>query len=424
MSSSALNKILVRNEKDANIMTAKVMAITFVIFTCIFILNLLNIFIIDQTVMTTAYIISAVLLLSPTVINRFTDKKAGWQKYLYVLFAGLFLLVTATTLTYHVVLVYAYPIAIAGIYFSKKLTNLSTVMTIIITVIGQICGFYLNWRPDYNFTTLRGLILYSILPRLLTLISFAALLGVLTKRTSKLLEEDAENYEKLAMYNREMIYDFATLVENRDESTGGHIKRTSIYVRLLAQELKKEKLYEDIITDDFISNISTVAPLHDIGKISIPDSILQKPGRLTDEEFDVMKTHSAKGGKIIRETFAHFDDEKYVEMAYNVARYHHEKWNGKGYPEGLAEEDIPLPARIMAVADVFDAVSEKRCYREAMPLDKCFGIIEEGRGRDFDPLLADAFLNIRDEIVQVHKNSMSKYTAAMIEAYEKKKNVM
>ncbi|MGN0696487.1 MAG: HD-GYP domain-containing protein [Oscillospiraceae bacterium] len=423
MNSTALNKIMVRNEKTANIMTAKVMAMTFVIFTIIYILNLLNVFIIDRTVMTTAYLVSAVLLLSPTVINRFTDKKAGWQKYLYVLFAGLFLLVTTTTLTYHVVLVYAYPIAIAGIYFSKRLTNLSTVMTIIITVTGQLCGFYLNWRPDYNFTTLRSLILFSILPRLLTLICFAALLGVLTKRTSGLLEEEAENYEKLAMYNREMIYDFATLVEKRDENTGGHIKRTSIYVKLLAQELKKENIYEDIITDDFISNLSMVAPLHDIGKISIPDSILQKPGRLTDEEFEIMKTHSAQGGRIIRETFAHLDDEKYIEMAYDVARYHHEKWNGRGYPEGLSENDIPLPARIMAVADVFDAVSEKRCYREAMPLEKCFGIIEEGRGRDFDPLLADAFLNIRDEIVHVHKNSMSEYTAAMIEAHEEKLNV-
>ena len=247
------------------------------------------------------------------------------------------------------------------------------------------------------------------------------LLQLLTGRTSKLLEEEAENYDKLAMYNREMIYDFATIVENRDENTGGHIKRTSIYVRLLAEELQKEKLFQDIITDDFINTISMVAPLHDIGKISIPDSILQKPGRLTDEEFEIMKTHSAKGGKIIRETFAHVGNENHTEMAYNVARYHHEKWNGRGYPEGLSGEDIPLPARIMAVADVFDAVSEKRCYRDAMPLEKCFGIIEEGRGRDFDPVLADAFLNIRDEITEVHKNSISEYTAAMLEAHEEKK---
>lgn len=423
MSNEALNKIIGQNEKDANIVAGRVMAITFAIFTVIYILNLFNIFIIDQKVMTTAYLISAVLLLSPIIINRFIDPATKYLKYLYVVLAELYLFVITTTLTYHVVLIYAYPIAIAGLYFSRKMTKISTIMTIIVTICGQLCGYYLNWRPDHNFTTLHGLIFYSIIPRLLTLCCFAALLQLLTGRTSKLLEEEAENYDKLAMYNREMIYDFATIVENRDENTGGHIKRTSIYVRLLAEELQKEKLFQDIITDDFINNISMVAPLHDIGKISIPDSILQKPGRLTDEEFEIMKTHSAKGGKIIRETFAHVGNENHTEMAYNVARYHHEKWNGRGYPEGLSGEDIPLPARIMAVADVFDAVSEKRCYRDAMPLEKCFGIIEEGRGRDFDPVLADAFLNIRDEITEVHKNSISEYTAAMLEAHEEKKNV-
>ena len=406
MSDTTLNKIINQNEKDANKMTSKVMAITFAIFTIVYILNLAEIFIIDTKVMTTAYLLSAVLLLSPLLINKIADPTAKWLKYLYVVLTCLFIFIITTTLTYHVVLIYAYPIAIAGIYFSRSLTNFSTILTIITTVCGQICGFYLNWRPDYNFTSFRSLVLFSILPRLLTLISFSALLLLLTKRTSKLLEEDTENYDQLVLYNRDMIYGFATLVENRDENTGGHIKRTSYYVRLLAEELQKENIYSDIINEEFISTLSMVAPLHDIGKISIPDSVLQKPGRLTDEEFDIMKTHSEKGGKIIKETFAHIGDDNYKQMAYNVARYHHEKWNGKGYPEGLSGEDIPLPARIMAVADVFDAVSEKRCYRDALPLETCFGIIEEGRGRDFDPVLVDAFLNIRDEVTQVHDKNV------------------
>lgn len=405
MSNATLNKIINQNEKDANIMTGMVMAITFTIFTVIYILNVLGIFIIDQTAMAVAYLVSAVLLLSPLLINKIFNPAAKWIKYLYVLLTDLFLFVITTTLTYHVVLVYAYPIAIAGMYFNRKLIKTSAIVTIILTICGQFCGFYLNWRPDYNFTTLKALILFSILPRTLTLISFAALLQLLTNRTSRLLEEDAENYDQLVLYNRDMIYGFATLVENRDESTGGHIKRTSIYVRLLAEELQREDIYSDIITDEFINCISMVAPLHDIGKISIPDSILQKPGRLTDEEFDIMKSHSAKGGNIIKETFAHIGDENHKEMAYKVARSHHEKWNGRGYPDGLSGEDIPLPARIMAIADVFDAVSEKRCYRDAMPLEKCFSIIEEGRDRDFDPVLVDAFMNIREEVTQVHDKS-------------------
>ena len=143
--------------------------------------------------------------------------------------------------------------------------------------------------------------------------------------------------------------------------------------------------------------------MHDIGKIAVPDVVLQKPGRLTDEEFDIIKQHTVDGGRIIQDTFGHLEDDLYTKMAYQVARHHHEKWNGKGYPEGLKRKEIPLCARIMAIADVFDAVSQKRCYREAMPLDKCFSIIEEGSGQDFEPMLVEVFLDIRDKVEQVHK---------------------
>lgn len=173
---------------------------------------------------------------------------------------------------------------------------------------------------------------------------------------------------QLSRYHSETVMAFANLIENRDDSTGGHIKRTSMYVQLIAEELCDRGLYSNILTKDYITNLTKAAPMHDIGKISVPDAILQKPGKLTDE----------------------------------VARFHHEKWNGKGYPDGLNGKEIPLCARIMAVADVFDAVSEKRCYRDAMPLEKCFGIIEQGSGQDFDPIVAEVFLDIRDKVEAVH----------------------
>ena len=149
------------------------------------------------------------------------------------------------------------------------------------------------------------------------------------------------------------------------------------------------------------------APMHDVGKIAIPDSILQKPGKLTDEEFEIMKTHSERGGKIIQETFGHLGRDAYEKIAYDVARHHHEKWNGKGYPDGLKEEDIPLCARIMSIADVFDAVSAKRCYRDALPLEVCFKIIEEGSGRDFDPVMTEVFLDMKERIVEVYERNSS-----------------
>ena len=142
--------------------------------------------------------------------------------------------------------------------------------------------------------------------------------------------------------------------------------------------------------------------MHDIGKIAVPDVVLQKPGKLTDEEFEIIKQHAVNGGRIIEETFGNLGDEQYSKIAYQVAKYHHEKWNGSGYPEGLKRRAIPLCARIMAVADVFDAVAEKRCYRDAMPMDQCFAIIEEGSGQAFDPVIVETFLDIRDKVQEIH----------------------
>ena len=217
------------------------------------------------------------------------------------------------------------------------------------------------------------------------------------------LNEEDPALNEISRYHSEMVMSFATLVENKDGSTGGHIKRTTAYVKLLAEELRTRGYYKDILTKDFIQNLCQAAPMHDIGKIAVPDVVLQKPGRLTEEEFRVIKQHTVNGGRIIRETFGNLGEEEYTRMAYEVAKYHHEKWNGKGYPEGLTRHEIPLCARIMAVADVFDAVSEKRCYREAMKLEQCFAIIGEGSGQDFDPIIAEVFLEIKDKVEKIHE---------------------
>ena len=209
--------------------------------------------------------------------------------------------------------------------------------------------------------------------------------------------------KNLEKYHSEMVMGFATLVENRDDNTGGHIKRTSAYVNLILDEMKEKKVHKKELTKDFINSMIKAAPMHDIGKIGIPDSILQKPGKLTDEEFAKMKTHTVLGGEIIQDTFGHLEENsKYADMVYEVAMFHHEKWNGRGYPEGLSGVHIPLCARIMAVADVFDAISAKRCYRDAMPLDKCFEIIQSGSGTDFDPEVVEIFLNARPRVEEIY----------------------
>lgn len=199
-------------------------------------------------------------------------------------------------------------------------------------------------------------------------------------------------HERVSNMQSGMITFMAEVVENRDDNTGGHIRRTAEYVECIAKELKRQGVYRDILTDRYMSDMVVAAPLHDIGKIHIPDAVLNKPGKLTEEEFEIMKTHTTAGEELLTHAKAELGESGYLNMAVKMAAYHHEWWNGKGYPYGISGEKIPLCARIMAVADVFDALTSRRCYKSAMPPEKAYAIIREESGTHFDPAVAEAFL--------------------------------
>lgn len=203
---------------------------------------------------------------------------------------------------------------------------------------------------------------------------------------------------KLQEVQEKVIIGFANVIESRDIVTGGHIKRTSTYVNILIDGLIKDGIYTNMLTPSYISHIRLAAPLHDIGKMSVPDSILNKNGKFTLEEFEIMKKHTTMGAQIIDESLSGLDDLEYYHLARELALYHHEKWNGTGYPEGLAGNAIPLCARIMAVVDVFDALVSQRPYKPSFPVATVFKIIENERGKQFDPVLVDCFLKIRPQI--------------------------
>lgn len=193
------------------------------------------------------------------------------------------------------------------------------------------------------------------------------------------------------------IWVMVSLAEFRDECTGNHIRRTQEYVRVLAEELALLPQYIEILTPEYIGLIAKTAPLHDIGKIAIPDHILLKTGKLTDEEFIVMKTHAQCGDDMLSRAGTLMGEEgEYFEIARQISRFHHEKWNGSGYPDRLAGTAIPLPARLMAVADVYDALLVRRPYKEPMTHAQAAGILEKGSGQHFDPDIIAAFLRIQD----------------------------
>jgi putative two-component system response regulator len=191
------------------------------------------------------------------------------------------------------------------------------------------------------------------------------------------------------------------MVEGRDNSTGGHIKRTSDGIKIIMNEIKKD----NIVSDEFYNDIIKAAPMHDIGKITISDAILRKPGKYTEEEYAVMKTHAPEGARIIKQILEGTNDITFQRIAENVAHYHHEKWNGLGYPNGLKGEEIPLEARIMALADVYDALVSKRVYKEKFTFEEANKIILDGMGSHFDPNLEKYYVLARPKLEEYYTKS-------------------
>jgi putative two-component system response regulator len=252
--------------------------------------------------------------------------------------------------------------------------------------------------------------LTELLPRVRNAILLRSHVTHLQSYSHELERQVRRRTSELLVSRTELIHCLARLAEYRDNETGRHVIRVGRYAGLLARELK--------LDEDTIELIEHAAPLHDIGKIGIPDSILLKEGKLTPEEFEIMQRHVALGKgafepmsshemkafrshTILGEMMINVSASPLLSMASQIALTHHERWDGSGYPIGLAGEEIPISGRIVAVADVFDALSNKRPYKPAFPIEKCFDILDEGSGTHFDPQVVQAFKNIREQIVQI-----------------------
>ena len=215
------------------------------------------------------------------------------------------------------------------------------------------------------------------------------------------ISDISQKNETISRMQTGLIMVLAEMVESRDKCTGDHVRKTAAYVNIIMESMREKGIYPDQVTDQFMQNVRNAAPLHDIGKIHVSDVILNKPARLTDEEFVIMKSHTTIGSEIIDRVIDLVQDSDYLREAKNLSEYHHEKWNGKGYPHGISGEEIPLSARIMAVADVFDALVSRRSYKEPFSFEEAMNIIRKDAGAHFDPLVVEAFISAEDKVREV-----------------------
>ena len=424
-----INKYIEDKEFIANTYVMRCFSISMIVYIIGFLLNILNIFIIDKSIMVAGFIPSLFIYLTMLIITRKVSLSSPRIKY-FILFSIVSVLtLIGVTITYHVVLIAVLPILYAILYSSKKVMWYTYSLTVVSTIIIVYAGYYFglcdanmalltntrleNYILDgyfqltaVNSNPLVTLMLYFVIPRCLIYIAFMAVFSSIFRIIKAGLEK-AEYVTKLEVFQKELknkveeqtieireqqkktqeaywqtVTALSEAVDAKDRYTSGHSKRVAEYSKLLAKKMGKSESEQEMIY--------RAGLLHDVGKIRIPIDVINKPGKLTDEEFELIKLHSVTGYHILR-NISEQDD-----MAV-AAKYHHERYDGRGYPNGLARENIPEMARILAVADSYDAMTSNRSYRKALPQDVVRGEIEKGRGTQFDPDIADVMLQLIDE---------------------------
>ena len=420
-------------EKKANIFNLYCLLIIAVLGFLAEILNECGVFTLDKDIMRSTMIQLAIYGSVPAIIFAIHDYALKWDtilekpyfKWIILAISFITMLDLCVSFSFHGIILLAIPPLMAAQYKNNKTLSAISFTASIILVFLTTYGSYLFGQYDANLLkplteaeadvlsnrldTLTGkrfvqVLFHYVLPNVLALTAIDFIGLSITKRNSEMIDIQIDLSNKVQdeiiakthMQNG-VIEHLADIIESRDIETGEHIKRTKKYVTILVNRMKNDDRYKEYLTPKMCEYIINAAPLHDIGKIAVSDLILCKPGKLTDEEFEKMKIHTVKGGEIIKNILNELGDKEFLEIAYQVAISHHEKWNGKGYPYGIKEEEIPLPGRIMAVADVFDALVAKRVYKEPMPIDKAIDIIIGDSGTHFDPNIVSVFQEVIDK---------------------------
>lgn len=398
------------------------------IFLVFFIMDYLGIFYVDKnlfTLETWIVVISTIAIQLLGKVPAIAEKE--FAKFVIVFLVFVMTLSSLTILYFHAILLLCFPMLIALNYHSAKVTGITFILSIICGALWPILGILLKtWDvsyfvfildvivpnlvegtplKDYQIVKevgLKDIGLFISIPQVGFVLVFGTIIMISNYISRKSYDEQIR---ELSDSRDKILAGISDIVENRDFNTGGHIKRTSEVVKLLVEELSQEYTAAGMTHEEYAEYIIRTAPMHDLGKISIPDAILGKPAKLTDAEFEYIKIHPQKGYDIINSVLLGLKDERLMKVAENIALYHHEKYDGSGYPKGLKGEEIPLEARIMAIADVYDALVSYRCYKKPFNSEQAYNIIKESMGSHFDPNLWGCFDRAYTKIVDFYSIS-------------------
>ena len=401
------------------------------IFIFIWLMNVLGIFINDVRLFRNAAMFIFPVIIAVCIYFKIAGFGRPEGKFVLLVSLAFIINVTYMFLTYHIVMVLLFPMIFAALYRKKSILWITYALNVIGVFIATPLA-YTHGLCDANtvlmttgylsefielFPTMEPIVetpvvsleLFYALPRCLIMLGVIPLMThitvVIDHQTNKVLEEQEKNL-KLSREQQEIqekiIFSLSNIIESRDQITGDHIHNTSEYVAFIADKLLKKGAFPDILTPEYADLAVKAAPLHDVGKIRVSDTILCKPGRLTPDEFEKIKYHTDYGKEIMAEIIGDIEDSDYLEIASEMAFSHHERYDGKGYPLGLENDRIPLCARIMAVADVLDALLSKRHYKDAYSLEKTKEIMSEEFGKQFDPVVLSALIDNWDEFAELY----------------------
>lgn len=296
---------------------------------------------------------------------------------------------------------YAVLVMLTSLYIERKVTLIMG----LINYISMLFALFLRYFEAFGKTLPLVEIFQWFFPDALantfTFIYVYLAAYYIANQFNKTINKSHNQSKQIYHMQNELILALSNILEANDKYTGGHIKRTSKYVKILAEKLKELGKYPEILTHEYVALLVSAAPLHDVGKITVPNTILTKAGKYTDEEYAIMKNHAKAGYELIKKELSNLENPQFIHIAGEMALYHHERWDGTGYPNGVKGEDIPLSGRIMAVADVLDALLSKRHYKEAFDLDSTFDIMLSLRGIQFEADLIDTLILLKDDIVKI-----------------------